>query len=63
MDLVAASAKAISENKTQFTRTSMGDGKMKADKADDTGHKKGRQPDGTGGKPEKKKTVKDITPK
>jgi len=38
---------------TMFTRSSMGDGKMKKDANSDTGHKKGKQPDSTGGKAEK----------
>jgi hypothetical protein len=35
---------------TMFTRSSMGDGKMKNDAKGDTGNKKGKQPDSTGGK-------------
>jgi hypothetical protein len=38
---------------TMFTRSSMGDGKTRKDGKDDTGHKKGKQPDSTGGKAEK----------
>ena len=61
--IVEESIKAISEG-GNITRSCMsGEGSMKKDMGDDKGHKKGRQPDGTGGKKDKMKKIKNSTPK